>query len=190
MILGNAKKKIRREHWIRNQGYDVTVYDRIANKEKKVDMELGHSILDIVHIKDPGVILLVAEDDGYYPSLRRALDHNWKIEVWFWSSGISGDLKTKSFVYHLDNFYRHFSYAYGQDPVGKNYIIEITDVTKWNDDEVMERFDSLELFGWWFRKERPIIYLYFDNKKNSRKAKNWVESNHPDVRVWEIEKEQ
>ena len=105
--------------------------------------------------------------------------------------GISGDLMRNSSFHTLDDFYRYFSYAYGQDPVGRNYILEITDgetLLKWNDEEIMQCFDSLGLFGWWFRKEGPTIYLYFDNKKNSRKAKNWVESNHPDVRVWEIEK--
>ncbi|CAG8503426.1 9181_t:CDS:1, partial [Acaulospora morrowiae] len=52
---------------------------------------------------------------------------------------VSGDLKKKSFVYYLDDFYRHFSYAYRPDPAGKNYILEITDgetLVKWNDDEV------------------------------------------------------
>jgi len=73
---------------IRNQGYDVIVYDRIANKEKKVDMELGASMLDIIHFMDPGVIILVAGDGDYYPILTRALKYNWKIEVWFWSSGM------------------------------------------------------------------------------------------------------
>ena len=73
---------------IRNQGFDVTVYDHIANKEKKVDMELGASMLDIIHFMDPGVIILVAGDGDYYPILTRALKYNWKIEVWFWSSGM------------------------------------------------------------------------------------------------------
>ncbi|CAG8573142.1 7830_t:CDS:2 [Ambispora gerdemannii] len=176
---------------MKNQGFSVTVYDRVANKEKKVDMEVGNSIVDSIYINDPGVILLIAGDGDYYPSLTRALDRNWKIEVWFWSSGISGDLKKKSFVYHLDDFYRRFSYVYGQDPVGKNHILEITDgetLMKWQDDEIMECFDSLELFGWWSRKEGPTIHLYFDNKTHSKKAKNWMESNHPDVKVWEIEK--
>ncbi|CAG8515772.1 9003_t:CDS:2 [Paraglomus occultum] len=175
---------------IRNQGYGVIVYDRIANKEKKADMELGLCIADAVYSKDPGLVLIVAGDGDYSPAINRALHHSWKVEVWFWSSGISGDLMRNS-IFFLDNFYRHFTYAYGQDPAGRNYILEITDgetLAKWNDDEVMECFDSLEFFGWWFRKEGPTIYLYFDNKTNSRKAKSWVESNHPDVKVWEIEK--
>ncbi|CAG8484574.1 672_t:CDS:2 [Paraglomus brasilianum] len=129
-----------------------------------------------------------AGDGDYYPILTRALKYNWKIEAWFWSSGISGDLMRNSFL-SLDSLYRHFTYAYGQDPVGKNYTLEITDgetLAQWNDDNLMECFDSLELFGWWFRKEGPTICLYFNNKKNSIKAKNWLESNHPDVRVWEV----
>ncbi|CAG8600724.1 5913_t:CDS:2 [Diversispora eburnea] len=115
----------------------------------------------LVESRDPGVILLVAGDGDYYPSLTRAVDRNWKIEVWFWSS----------------------------DPAGKKYILEITDgetLIKWQDDEIMECFDSLELFGWWFREEGPTIYLYFDNKTHLKKAKNWLESKHPDVKVWEM----
>ncbi|CAG8568996.1 19680_t:CDS:2 [Gigaspora margarita] len=173
---------------IRKRGFHAIVYDRIANRDK---LELGASIIDVIYSKDPGTILLVAGDDYYSPVLTRALDHNWKVETWFWSSGMSDDLTKRSFVYYLDNFYRHFSYAYGQDPLGRNYTLEIIDgemLAKWNDDEVMECFESLELFGWWFRKEVPTIYFYFDNKANLIKAKNWMESNHPGVKVWEIEK--
>ncbi|CAG8568974.1 19679_t:CDS:2 [Gigaspora margarita] len=161
---------------IRKRGFHVTVYDRVANKEKK----------------DPGTILLVAGDSDYYPVLTRALDKNWKVETWFWSLGMSGDLTKQPFIYYcLDKYYQHFSYAYGQDPLKGSYTLEITDgetLAKWNDDEVMECFESLELFGWWFRKEGPTIYFYFDNKANLTKAKNWMESNHPDVKVWEIKK--
>ncbi|CAG8679105.1 4253_t:CDS:2, partial [Paraglomus brasilianum] len=78
-------------------------------------MELGASMLDIVHFMDPGVILLVAGDGDYYPILTRALKYNWKIEVWFCSSGICDDLMKDSFL-PLDSLYRHFTYAYGQDP--------------------------------------------------------------------------
>ncbi|KAF0520512.1 nyn domain-containing protein [Gigaspora margarita] len=105
--------------------------------------------------KDPGTILLVAGDSDYYPVLTRALDKNWKVETWFWSLG--------SFK--------------------KKLTLEITDgetLAKWNDDEVMECFESLELFGWWFRKEGPSIYFYFDNKSNLTKAKNWMD---PIIRI-------
>lgn len=76
----------------------MIVYDRIANKEKKVDMLLGVSILDVVLLKDPGTIILVAGEDDYSPVLTRVLDRNWKVETWFWFSGISGDLTKRSFV--------------------------------------------------------------------------------------------
>ncbi|KAF0520513.1 nyn domain-containing protein [Gigaspora margarita] len=150
---------------IRKRGFHAIIYDRIANRDK---LELGASIIDVIYFKDPGTILLVAGDDYYSPVLTRALNHNWKVETWFWSSGMSDDLIKRSFVNYLDNFYRHFSYVYGQDPLGRNYTLEITDgemLAKWNDDEIMECFESLELFGWWFRKEVPTIYFYFDNKQ-------------------------
>ncbi|CAG8650293.1 9413_t:CDS:2, partial [Acaulospora colombiana] len=177
---------------IRNQGYDVVVYDRnIENKEKKVDMALGVSAMNVIWSNDLGVLVLIAGDGDYEPVINEALKRKWKVEIWFWSSGISGDLMRKSIFYSLDNFYRHFTYAYGQDPIGKNYTLEITDgetIGKWGDDEVMNCFVPLKLYGWWYRKERHIISLYFDNKANLEKAKNWVEIEYPDIQVWEVEK--
>ncbi|CAI2189725.1 16629_t:CDS:1, partial [Funneliformis geosporum] len=39
---------------IESQGYDVVVFDRnIENKEKKVDMELGASAMDVIWTRDP-----------------------------------------------------------------------------------------------------------------------------------------
>ncbi|CAG8590010.1 13639_t:CDS:2 [Ambispora gerdemannii] len=131
---------------IQNQDFDVIVYDCIANKEKKVDMELGLSIADVVYSKDPGIVLMIASDGDYTPAINRGYP----------------------------------------DPSGRSYTLEITDgetLAKWQDDEIMECFDSLELFEWWFRKEGLTIYLYFDNKTHLKKAKNWLESKHPDVKV-------
>ncbi|CAG8738911.1 8570_t:CDS:2, partial [Gigaspora rosea] len=85
------------------QDFHVKVYDRnIANQEK---MELG---------------AFVGDD----PILERALDYNWKVEVWFWSSGMSADLEKRSLFTTWMTFYRHFSYAYGQDPTEKTISLK------------------------------------------------------------------
>ncbi|CAG8604009.1 2397_t:CDS:2, partial [Acaulospora morrowiae] len=72
---------------IRNQGYDVVVYNRnIENKEKKVDMALGVSIMNVIWFNNPGVLILIAGDGDYEPVINEALKHKWKVEIWFWSS--------------------------------------------------------------------------------------------------------
>ncbi|CAG8452296.1 2362_t:CDS:2 [Funneliformis mosseae] len=111
-----------------SQGYDVVVFDRnIENKEKKVDMELGVSAMDVIWTSDPDIFVLIFED------------------------GVSGDLtECSSSFYPLNNYYKYFTYAYGQDPVRKNHILEITDgetVGNWKGEEVMDYFFSLQLFG-------------------------------------------
>ncbi|CAG8627927.1 2844_t:CDS:2 [Funneliformis caledonium] len=116
-----------------SQGYDVVMFDQnIENKEKKVDMELGASAMDVIWTRDPGIFVLVSED------------------------GVSGDLtECFSSFYPLDNYYKYFTYAYRQDPVGKNHILEITDG---------------EMVGNWKGEE----------------VKNWMESKHSDIKVWEM----
>ncbi|RIB02381.1 hypothetical protein C2G38_2227971 [Gigaspora rosea] len=61
----------------------MTVYDHIVNKEKNVDMRLGASIMDVVPFMDTGVILWVVGDSDYSLVLKRALNYNWKVEIWF-----------------------------------------------------------------------------------------------------------
>ncbi|CAG8462065.1 12480_t:CDS:2, partial [Funneliformis caledonium] len=140
-------------NWIVSQGYDIVVFDRnIENKEKKVDMELGASAMDVIWTRDPSIFVLVSGDGDYFPVVKWALHHNWKVETWFWRSGVSGDFtECFSSFYSLDNYYKYFTYAYGQDPVGKNHILEITDgemVGNWKGEEVIDCFFSLQLFGW------------------------------------------
>ena len=74
----------------RGQGFQVTVYDRNAeNKEKKVDTELTAALTEFALERTPGVMALVAGDGDYFPGVKRALNRNWKVEVWFWYSGES-----------------------------------------------------------------------------------------------------
>ncbi|CAG8588491.1 8602_t:CDS:2, partial [Diversispora eburnea] len=104
-------------------------------------MELLVSAAEIYHTKDPGKY-------GLGPQI-----------------SISSCFMRKSFFYPLDNFYQQFTYAYGQVSTGKKHTLEITDksVGKWENDEIMKCFVSLQLFARWYRQ---IMNLYFDNKVN------------------------
>src|SRR6266542_2701308 len=100
---------------------------------------------------------------------------------------MSGDLTKESSLFRfLDNYYIHFTYVYGQNPIGKNHSLEITDgetIRKWTSNEVMDCFASLQLFGWWYRKDEHTIFLYFDSKANLGKVKNWMVAKYPNVRA-------
>ncbi|CAG8616706.1 13936_t:CDS:2, partial [Ambispora leptoticha] len=78
---------------VRNQDFDVIIYDRIANKEKKVNMELELSIVDVIYLKDPGIVLIIAGDSDYTPAINWARDNNWKIEGYPDPSGRSCTLE-------------------------------------------------------------------------------------------------
>jgi uncharacterized LabA/DUF88 family protein len=74
---------------IKDLGYDVTVYDRNSeNKEKRVDMRLGVSMLSMVKKENPGIIMLIAGDGDYEPVLESILIDGWSVEIRFWNYGI------------------------------------------------------------------------------------------------------
>jgi len=60
----------------------------IKNREKKVDTALNHAIDRVLFTNSLGILVLVAGDTDYVPIVHGALFNNWKVEVWFWSSGI------------------------------------------------------------------------------------------------------
>ncbi|CAI2190082.1 105_t:CDS:2 [Funneliformis geosporum] len=106
------------EH-IRSQGFKVVLYDRnVKNKEKKIDTSFVVDGMKVIMSEDPGIFVLIAGDGDYYPMILEALYRNWKVEVWFWTSGISGNLlskeeKSRLSFYPLDDCYRYFTYASG-----------------------------------------------------------------------------
>jgi len=60
------------------------------NKEKRVDMKLGISMVveTLFKAKDPGILVLVAGDGDYEPALEEILKAGWKVEIRFWASGM------------------------------------------------------------------------------------------------------
>ncbi|CAG8664410.1 8740_t:CDS:2 [Funneliformis mosseae] len=48
----------------------MVVYNKnIENKEKKVDMKFRVSIVDTIHLLDPGILLLISSNDDYLPAI-------------------------------------------------------------------------------------------------------------------------
>ncbi|CAG8722888.1 5803_t:CDS:2, partial [Funneliformis caledonium] len=74
---------------IKGLEHEVTVYDRNnENKEKRVDMKLGISMViqTLLKAKGPGVLVLIAGDGDYEPALEEILKAGWKVEIRFWAS--------------------------------------------------------------------------------------------------------
>ncbi|CAG8536321.1 10396_t:CDS:2 [Diversispora eburnea] len=77
-------------------------------------MELVASAAEIYHTKDPGIFVLLSGCGGYNPLIFKAVERNWKIKIWSWSSALPG----------------------------KNHTLALTGETvgKWGNDEIMKCF--------------------------------------------------
>lgn len=79
----------------------MKVYNRnIANKEKKVDIELEACILEW------------------------ALDYDWKVEVWFWLLGMFADLEKSFFFTTWITFIDIFHMCIGKIPQEKTISLK------------------------------------------------------------------
>ncbi|CAI2181462.1 6461_t:CDS:2 [Funneliformis geosporum] len=169
---------------IRQQGYEVS----LNNREKKVDATLVCSMYEVISKEDPGVLVLIAGDRDYEPVITQALNKKWIVETWFWNSGMSMELISKTNFNSLGNYYRSFAYGYGPDRGEKSYILEITDgdvITSWEDQDIFKWFNTLNLFGWWNWIGYETLQLYFNNTTSLKVLKTWVKDNHQDVQVRE-----
>ncbi|RHZ89651.1 hypothetical protein Glove_13g185 [Diversispora epigaea] len=154
-------------------GFVVNVFDRnCVNKEKQADTYLISEGVDIVKTDTPGILVLVAGDRDYCPLITKALKYNWKIEIWFWSSGISGFLKSLGTFYCLDYYYKCFTYA--REPI-----------------EILDCHISLKIFWWWYKEDKDcIVNMYFDDKEHLIDAKNWLKGKYSDsIQFWETVQE-
>ncbi|CAG8518811.1 1298_t:CDS:2 [Funneliformis caledonium] len=155
-----------------------------------VDTSLVVEGICVCFQKDPGTLILIAGDGCYGPLIDKALLFNWKVEIWFWSSGISGYLRSKGTFNYLDNYNKCFTYALGPCSE-KNFVLEITDgetIKNWRDGKILDCYVSLKLFGWW-HKEENIIYMYFDDRTHLNDAKKWLKDKYSDsIQVWEQER--
>ena len=89
---------------IRNDGYDVQVFDRnIRNKEKGVDMKLGLDVAERLFTIEGGQTIVIAGGDAdYLPVVATARERAWKVEVWFWSNAATVLKNAADRFYELD----------------------------------------------------------------------------------------
>ncbi|CAB5391512.1 unnamed protein product [Rhizophagus irregularis] len=187
---------------IKKLGYEATVYYRnLDNKEKRVDMKLGVSMVvqTLFKAKSPGVLVLVAGDGDYEPALEEILKAGWKVEIRFWASAISRHLKVpeitrnnielKTIFKPLDKEYQNFTFCVGPDLTRNKSVfrIEREDMNhNWTSEEIMKCFTELQLFGWWYETDDGSLELYFKSKAHLERADRWMMKNFPNVKAWKI----
>ncbi|CAG8467173.1 11111_t:CDS:2 [Funneliformis mosseae] len=173
---------------IYKDGYKVIILERnFINREKGVDNAVGHYIDEVIFTKTPATIALVSGDKDFYWNIKVALERNWNLEIWSWKRGASfNDNIHSPGVSHyvlppnlyttfipLDNLYKNFAWCYDKDNTGEMRVLRITDgdaIRNWSNDDVMECFVNLNLFGWWHREYPGSLLLYFRNENDKRSA--------------------
>ncbi|RHZ63261.1 hypothetical protein Glove_330g34 [Diversispora epigaea] len=130
----------------------------------------------------PGVLILIAGDSNYYEILLEAMKFKWKVEVWFWKSGVSKDYINDIKINYtpLENCYKFFSYGCGPDHSKKMEYLRIISNKTIQNQEIIEGLASLNLFCW-LNREKEIISLYFNEKIKLDKARRWIENEYKDI---------
>ena len=85
---------------VRKEGFKVKTFPRnIRDYEKKVDMQIGHFIDQVLFSKVPAVLALATGDSDFKPILETAVELGWMVEIYFWNTGTS--LHHDSLIYFL-----------------------------------------------------------------------------------------
>jgi hypothetical protein len=85
---------------VRKEGFKVKTFPRNASGyEKKVDMQIGHFIDQVLFGKVPAVLALATGDSDFKPILLTAVELGWNVEIYFWNTGTS--LHHDSLIYFL-----------------------------------------------------------------------------------------
>jgi len=172
---------------LRGQNFTVQVFNRNAdNKEKKVDSTLLVAGMQTILTRNPGILVLIAGDGDYVPMVAVAKENGWRVETWFWNSGISGELLSISQFISLNDEHRYFTYAHGTEHIKKMHVLELTgEKTKnWDGLDALKISIPLKLFAWYY-SEGDSYNLYFFKREELLKAKELIEKNHPDIGIWE-----
>lgn len=112
---------------IREAGYKVTKYPRsvFTGREKKVDGALISDVVETVCSNDrPATVILVTGDADPTPAVMKAIEREWSVEVWSWSSALSSDLvrlqQSSHFVtlVSLDDFAEEFMFTQWPHSIG------------------------------------------------------------------------
>lgn len=97
----------------RQEGFDVTVYDRnAANKEKQVDTAISTMILEdsYEHMKNGDRVVLVSGDRDYLPAIESLRRRGIPTTVVFWEHATGRELKEKPVDYMaLDSLFDHLT---------------------------------------------------------------------------------
>ncbi|CAJ0759306.1 8371_t:CDS:2 [Entrophospora sp. SA101] len=170
--------------WLRtkDQGFEMNVFDQdIKNHhEKEAHIELAMAAIETIMSNDPGILIIIGGDKDYGPIVKRALKCNWVVETWSWNLGVPISLKSDTNFYPLDNCYQSFSYGLGPDFTKKSKVLKITDgnfIRGLRNEDVLEWFITLKLFGWWEWGDDKAMRFYFNNLECLEMVKNWIESN-------------
>ncbi len=95
------------------KGFNPTVYEKnFANKEKKVDVAIGHRMTKDAYtllnkVKDE--LLLVAGDSDFVPVVADLIDDGFKVEVAFWDHAARELRDAASKFIALNQFHGHFT---------------------------------------------------------------------------------
>jgi hypothetical protein len=85
---------------VREEGFRVKTFPRnVRSFEKKVDMQIGHFIDQVLFNKVPAVLALATGDSDFMPVLQTAVQLGWMVEIYFWNTGTS--LHHDSLIYFL-----------------------------------------------------------------------------------------
>ncbi|CAG8491638.1 13017_t:CDS:2 [Funneliformis caledonium] len=159
----------------RDQGFVVNLIKQRPNtkREKKVDTTLVMHGMKFLKERDPGILAIVAGDSDYVPLVEHALEKGWKVEIWFWSLGLSGEYKPefskfgRNYSLHfLDDEYKKFTYARGPESPRKfTFEIKHKCVEVLKEEPLLQLFVKWDLFGWWHWINNDHLLIYVNTEK-------------------------
>lgn len=96
---------------IEAQGFGAHVFDRSA-----MDVELSLLIRDAIEDNPPATIVFVGGNANMDPVFRRAVQRQWKVEVWFWRESIAGELVEAYDFHALNPVHTRFCFCRAEFP--------------------------------------------------------------------------
>ena len=87
-------QKIKEHGWKTN----IQQSSQCTGKEKKVDASMNVDITETACSNQSGTIAIVSGDADFEPSIKSALKHDWKVEVYSWEHATSKDLSSRTDV--------------------------------------------------------------------------------------------
>ena len=101
----------------REKGWNITAPQRSSwtRKEKRVDTQLVADVTELVCNVNNGkhTIAIISGDEDVLPAVEKALEYDWKVEVYFWKNAMSAAIKKKAqvLVVYLDDHYDYICFT-------------------------------------------------------------------------------